>query len=604
MRQIFETIFNNFIRDLKSNKSPKKNLESVKAIEKDSIEAIKKTGLLHKNSKDIDTYKFCVEGNCEQIEECKYLVEGSCGTGGWTYTPWIAIFRKTETESAQRGIYVVYLFNKECNKVYLTLNQGSTSIGKVYKPQEATNILIKNAELWRNLLAKYNNNYFVANNDINLDEDSNPTAKAYKDGTIFYKEYEKGKLPSNETIISDLAKMLEIYEKFVDIRLHLYDKINLDTSENNPPKVHFEVSSKNKPFNMKKFSTPYAERYVKSLLAKQFVILTGNSGTGKTNIAKNFAKWLEKKDDKGNTNYLIKAVGADWTDNTKVLGYFNPIANNGRGEYVSTDILNLIINANNNPDIPFFLILDEMNLSHVERYFSDFLSAMESKEDIILYKKPRGCLSVIDEKISIPDNLFITGTVNIDETTYMFSPKVLDRANVIEFIPDEKSIFRALEDTSEINKSFTIEPDNSGMAEAFLALSKDIKNKQQTSLNKDYGDVLKKFNQTLKAANFDFAYRTVKEIVYYYFASKEVNPKITDDEIIDEQIVQKILPKIHGNKKQLGNLLDNLEKLCIKSGDKKGDIVGTGWNLGKDLSLTKIALMKKRLETMQYTSFI
>ncbi len=589
MRKIFETVFDNFLNDLRSKPNPKKELLSVKTVQDEAKETLIATGLFNKENGKFDKEK--------------YEIKGSCGNGNWTYTPWIAIFRKTETDAAPRGVYIVYLFNAACDKVYLTLNQGSSSIEYIYG-KDTTNILRNTAEYWRGALSVCNNSYFNDDNNIKLDDDDNTTAKSYQDGTIYYKVYEKNALPSNEEILTDLKKMLEIYEKYVDIRLHLFDKKDLDTPETILPKVHFDVSSKHKSFNIKNFSTPYAERYVKSLLAKQFVILTGNSGTGKTNIAKNFAKWLEKKDDKGNTNYLIKAVGADWTDNTKVLGYFNPIANNGKGEYVSTDILNLIINANNNPDIPFFLILDEMNLSHVERYFSDFLSAMESKEDIILYKKIKGCLSAIDEKISIPNNLFITGTVNIDETTYMFSPKVLDRANVIEFIPDEKSIFKALEDTSEINKSFKIEPDNNGMAEAFLALSKDIKNKQQTSLNAIYGDVLKKFNQTLKAANFDFAYRTVKEIVYYYFASKAVNPKISDDEIIDEQIVQKILPKIHGNKKKLGNLLDNLEKLCIKNGEKKGDVVGTGWKLGEELSLTKIELMKKRLETSQYTSFI
>src|SRR5690606_3454364 len=89
-----------------------------------------------------------------------------------------------------------------------------------------------------------------------------------------------------------------------------------------------------------------------------------------------------------------------------------------------------------NANKPFFLILDEMNLSHVERYFADFLSIMESKDTIKLYTgKERKSLDgiTIPFEIGWPKNLFIIGTVNIDETTYMFSPKVLDRANVIEF---------------------------------------------------------------------------------------------------------------------------------------------------------------------------
>ena len=71
-----------------------------------------------------------------------------------------------------------------------------------------------------------------------------------------------------------------------------------------------------------------------------------------------------------------------------------------------------------------------MNLSHVERYFADFLSALESGEKIPLHKN---IVSEIEQEMKLPNNLMVVGTVNVDETTYMFSPKVLDRANVIEF---------------------------------------------------------------------------------------------------------------------------------------------------------------------------
>ena len=76
------------------------------------------------------------------------------------------------------------------------------------------------------------------------------------------------------------------------------------------------------------------------------------------------------------------------------------------------------------------MILDEMNLSYVERYFADFLSSLESHSPILLWDKES---DGVPKSISLPRNLFIVGTINVDETTYMFSPKVLDRANVIEF---------------------------------------------------------------------------------------------------------------------------------------------------------------------------
>ena len=121
-------------------------------------------------------------------------------------------------------------------------------------------------------------------------------------------------------------------------------------------------------------------------------------------------------------------VGADWTDNRNVLGFVNHLrpSQDGRPLYESTPILELIIRAGGDSPRPYFLILDEMNLSHVERYFADFLSAMESGRPIPLHTSSGDLFSPQGTKVpatlALPDNLFITGTVNVDETTYMFSP--------------------------------------------------------------------------------------------------------------------------------------------------------------------------------------
>ena len=115
------------------------------------------------------------------------------------------------------------------------------------------------------------------------------------------------------------------------------------------------------------FKSRFAQRYIQSLLAKPFVILTGNSGTGKTRISKQFAEYLEVDFGNDEKNWLLIPVGADWTDNTKILGFYNPLAIDGKGEYEKTAILKLIERANlpENKSVPFFIILDEMNLSHV-----------------------------------------------------------------------------------------------------------------------------------------------------------------------------------------------------------------------------------------------
>ena len=133
------------------------------------------------------------------------------------------------------------------------------------------------------------------------------------------------------------------------------------------------------------------------------------------------------------------SVRPDWMDNKGFLGFYNILDQ----KYHSTPLLDFILNAKANSHKPYFVILDEMNLAKVEYYFSDFLSIMESRtvdnpdgEKIHLHSLEEAKTHEgrkIPQKIRIPRNLFFTGTVNVDETTYMFSPKVLDRANVMEF---------------------------------------------------------------------------------------------------------------------------------------------------------------------------
>ena len=346
------------------------------------------------------------------------------------------------------------------------------------------------------------------------------------------------------------------------------------------------------------FDSVFAERYITSLLTKPFVILTGNSGTGKTRIAKQFSQYLEKTID-GKKNWLLIPVGADWTDNTKMFGFYNPIEK----KYVSTPTLDFILQAIKNPSVPYFLILDEMNLSHVERYFSDFLSAMESDEAIPLYDalenkvKNAEETDAIPEEIRLPKNLFVTGTVNIDETTYMFSPKVLDRSNVIEFRPEKETVLDLITGAVDINN---VAIAGNGVAEGFIELAAIIRNGgcdvEQSKLEQ-VREFLGSIYEELQESGFEFAYRTVKEIRQYFATAYELqkdNFEIT--RTMDEQIVQKILPKIYGDRKQTGELLDTLEEKCREGIEDSSEEM--------TLSLKKIEQMKKRLDRYQYTSFM
>ena len=336
------------------------------------------------------------------------------------------------------------------------------------------------------------------------------------------------------------------------------------------------------------FNTSFAHRYIKSLMAKPFVILTGNSGTGKTRISKQFAEYLEVRDEDDEKNWVLVPVGADWTDNTKILGFYNPLADDGKGKYEKTEIMKLIERANRqeNQNIPFFIILDEMNLSHVERYFADFLSHMETPDlNFVLDGYPG--------KVKYPENLFVVGTVNIDETTYMFSPKVLDRANVIEFKPDEAAVLDMFLNPSDNEK---VKAASDGTAEAFAKMAYMIRNGQcnleETKLS-DVKDVFERIYKIVDKCGYEFAYRTVREIRQYISAAYDLTENKDSFElkdVIDEQLIQKILPKIHGNKKEIGNLLEELSALCTE----------------KELTLSgeKIEKMKGKLAQIQYASFI
>jgi 5-methylcytosine-specific restriction endonuclease McrBC GTP-binding regulatory subunit McrB len=321
------------------------------------------------------------------------------------------------------------------------------------------------------------------------------------------------------------------------------------------------------------------------------VILTGLSGSGKTKLAQAFVQWIcESKD-----QYRIIPVGADWTNREPLLGYPNGLHPE---EYVLPDsgALQILIEANEpgNELKPYFIVLDEMNLSHVERYFADFLSVMESQKTIKLYDGPdRGIIKknkeqedkqVIKNEILWPKNLFILGTVNVDETTYMFSPKVLDRANVIEFRVEADEMKKFLEKVRKPELKYLHHEENeenpgqgSNMAADFVNLANSSKE------NKTAIDALNYFFPVLQKAGAEFGYRSAYEInrlvgMLESIAGTEPEwdgKKVTKDDFIDIAIMQKLLPKLHGSRNRLVPVLAALGRLCIGNIDEK-------YSAGKD----------------------
>ena len=289
-------------------------------------------------------------------------------------------------------------------------------------------------------------------------------------------------------------------------------------------------------------------------------------------------------------NYRIVPVGSNWTESRFITGYRNILT----GKYATTDSLDLVIRANKNPDEPFLLILDEMNLSHVERYFSDMLSAMESGERICL---DTGDDEEVPREIYASDNLFIVGTVNMDETTYSFSPKVLDRSNVIEFDPIPVS-------------SYLFGPGSSGKPSGDVDFlqncinghrircikAPDILQKiRESGINDAIADAmvedLGNLQRCMESMDLPIGLRTLDEFMRFMYAAWIYTGRgefSSYRRFFDSQIRQKILPKVHGGQEIMEGL-KNMKATCAERGYMR--------------SADRIDRMISALEKQRYVSF-
>lgn len=473
-----------------------------------------------------------------------YKIKSSIGQGRITQCPWIAIMNINETTSTQEGVYIVFLFSKDLKKIYLTLAQGVTK-----STQDA--IVAKRNQIRRTL--KFDEELLREYNELKISN------KDYNNSAIYSNIWP---IEDSEKGISMIIKFKEAYEAYIASKLN--DKI-LNHSVDITSRVPFSI--KRVIGYIKETGLIYSDSLIKrfafSLTAKRFLILSGLAGSGKTRLALVFASLLVEDKDK---QMCVVSVGADWTNREPLLGFPNALQS-GKYEKPENGVLDLLIEANRpeNVNKPYFLILDEMNMSYVERYFADFLSSMESDESISLWK---GDTTNDDtpQSVKLPDNLFIIGTINVDETTYMFSPKVLDRANVIEFKISSEDMKSFLFNMKEIDCS-GIEGKVAEMGADFVELAR----KKDFEKDNVVVSTLNNFFDDLKAVNAEFGYRSATEIFRFISFAKNnddtVN-KMSINEIIDAAIVQKLLPKLHGSRKKLDPALKGLWKLCFKIEDR------------------------------------
>jgi len=258
---------------------------------------------------------------------------------------------------------------------------------------------------------------------------------------------------------------------------------------------------------------------------------------------------------------VLIAVRSDWTDPRGLLGYWNPLT----ARYAPSPLVHLCLRAAEDPGSPYLVILDEMNLARVEYYFSDFLSALESGKPIPLFD-PSGEETETDipSSLPIPNNVLFVGTVNVDETTHAFSPKVLDRANVIEFDDVDLAGHLGLE-VPEPVAGFRLAA--AGVDPALLASrpAPSAEASETVRADTELMAELLRIHDILETARRHFGYRVANELMTFLGHAVQRVPGDAEQVLrtaFDHQLLQKILPKLTGGR-ELQPTLTQLLDVCV-----------------------------------------
>lgn len=290
--------------------------------------------------------------------------------------------------------------------------------------------------------------------------------------------------------------------------------------------------------------------------SKHFVILRGISGTGKSRLAKCYSYsvlGLESLD-AVHSRFIVVPVEPQWTDPSFLIGHEDVLAPGG---YRRTPFLEALLLANSDPLQPVFVLLDEMNRAQVEHYFSNFLSAMEIEGAIRFHSADPTTIMGVPNEIPWPNNLYLVGTINDDESVIPFSSMVLDRANSQDL-------------------SFVDVP-------SYGAWLREREPRLEEVLTDELLAQLGSISELLAPFQLHFGNRTVKEMALYIHQARVAGASIDP---VDRQVDQKILPKLRGGP-ECSNMLDQLSKLLV----------------GRSQSLTRIRQMKADLELSDYFKY-
>jgi len=354
------------------------------------------------------------------------------------------------------------------------------------------------------------------------------------------------------------------------------------------------------------------ENFYLSLKTKPFVILAGISGTGKTKLIQKFSEAFGATESNG--QFTLIPVRPDWNDPSDLIGYKDLGGTFRRGKL--TSVLELASSPENQQK-SYFICLDEMNLARVEHYFSDLLSILETQrwqEGRIVTNTVVG-EDQVGRNIGIPDNLFFIGTVNMDETTYPFSKKVLDRANTIEFNHIQLDNFIGLDYIDDAEEdALAVYPTASFLTSNYLQL-KDAYGGYKDIIQNTVGQLVN-LNRILESIHAHVGFR-VRDSICFYMIYNERFSLMSSDEAMDMQIMQKILPRIQGNNLEVKKVIIELLLFALNGSISKSKEYLDGdkdieqmWNkhvneknLKYPHSARKLIYMLRRLDDDGFTSF-
>jgi MoxR-like ATPase len=307
-----------------------------------------------------------------------------------------------------------------------------------------------------------------------------------------------------------------------------------------------------------------------AIAAKRFAILTGLSGSGKTQLARALGQWFGT-DAAGTARYAVVPVRSDWTSPEPLLGYedaLRPPTPDGRRAWNVPDALALILRAHADPEHPWALVLDEMNLAHVERYFADVLSGLESGEPVIPDLVQEGGhwypRHADGGKVPLPTNLVVVGTVNVDETTYQFSPKVLDRAFTFEFRVSTEEL------AADLPWPAPVPAGDETHLSTLLTVMRDAEWHRQHP-HPDQDELLEwllDLHRSLEIIGLEFGHRSLREALR--LGSTLAAAEIDDvDAAWDWIVITKVLPRVQGGRRQLEGFLKHWHEFALGGNDDK-----------------------------------